>query len=108
MNIFKKIEKEVHVIVEQLKGEGKLPETVTAAKVEATPPREASHGDIATNAAMVIAAQVGKNPREIATLLVERLTNIAGVVKADIAGPGFINLTLSPSIWQESVLDIIE
>ncbi|NBO20109.1 MAG: arginine--tRNA ligase, partial [Proteobacteria bacterium] len=60
------------------------------------------------NAAMVIAAQTKQNPKEVAALLVEQLRQLAGVEKADVAGPGFINLTLSPSIWQESVLDILD
>src|SRR5262245_40453208 len=108
MNIFKKIERELHLIVEQLKSDRKLPATMVSDKIEATPPRDAAHGDIATNAAMVIAEQIGKNPKEIAALLAERLNNMAGITKAEIAGPGFINLTLSPAIWQESVLDIVE
>jgi arginyl-tRNA synthetase len=108
MNIFKQIEKELHLIIEQMKSAGKLPSEVVSDKVEATPPRDASHGDIATNAAMVIAAQAGKNPREIATLLAEEIKNLAGISKVEIAGPGFINLTLAPSIWQEAVADILE
>jgi arginyl-tRNA synthetase len=108
MNIFRKIEREIHLIVSQLKSEGKLPQQVVTDKVEATPPRDAAHGDIATNAAMVIAAQISRNPREVAAILAEELKNLAGVIQADIAGPGFINLTLTPSIWQESVIDILE
>lgn len=108
MNLYKKLERELHFIIRQLKEEGKLPDTVSADKVEATPTKDAAHGDIATNAAMVIAAQVGKNPREIAALIVEQLKNIVGIDKAEIAGPGFINITLSPSIWQEAVLHILD
>ncbi len=108
MNIFKKIERELHLIVSGLMSQGVLPNNVVANKIEATPPREASHGDIATNAAMVIAAQIGKTPKEIAALLAENLKNLAGITKVEVAGPGFINLTLASSIWQESVLDIIE
>ncbi len=107
MNIFRKIEREIHLIIHRLKAEGALPENVSAAKVEAAPPREEGHGDIATNAAMVIAPQSGKKPREIADLLLPHLQNLAGIAKVEIAGPGFINLTLSPSIWQESVADIL-
>ncbi len=108
MNIFKKIERELHVIVERLKQEGKLPGNVISDKAEATPPRDAAHGDIATNAAMVIAAQIGKNPKEVAGLLAEELKNEAGIAKVEIAGPGFINITLLPSIWQEALMDILE
>lgn len=109
MNIFKKIERELHLIVEQLKKEGKLPDTVTTDRIDAAPPTEARvTSDMTTNAAMVLAKQAGKNPREIAGLLLEKITNLAGVAGAEIAGPGFINITLSPSIWQEAVLDILE
>ncbi len=108
MNIFKKIEKELHLIVEQMKADGKLPGNVVADKVEATPPRDPAHGDIATNAAMVIAAQAGKNPKEIAALLVEQLKAVKSITKAEVAGPGFINMTLAPSVWQEAVADILK
>ncbi|MBY0406616.1 MAG: arginine--tRNA ligase [Rickettsiales bacterium] len=108
MNVFKKIEREIHLIIHALKAEGALPATVNEAKVEATPPREQGHGDIATNAAMILAAQAGKKPREIAEMLLPRLQGLAGVAKVEIAGPGFINITLSASIWQECVADILE
>lgn len=108
MHIFKKIERELRLVTQQLKADAKLPETVSVDKIEATPPREVGHGDIATNAAMVIAAQIGKNPKEVAAMLAEQLKSLAGVVKVEVAGPGFINLTLAPSIWQESLLDILE
>ena len=107
MNIFKKIEQELHVIIEVLKKEGALPDTVVSTKVEATPPKDAAHGDIATNAAMVIAAQTGKNPREIATLLVEKINQLDVVEAVQIAGPGFINMTLKQSVWQNAISDIL-
>lgn len=108
MSIFKKIEQDLHLIVEQLKADGKLPSTIVTDKIEATPPRDASHGDIAVNAAMVIAAQTSKNPREIAELIANSLQNTSGVEKVAIAGPGFINLTLASSVWQASLLDILK
>ena len=108
MNIFRKIEREIHLIIHVLKADGTLPETVNEARVEAAPPREVGHGDIATNAAMVIAPQAGKKPIDIANILLPNLQNLAGVEKVEIAGPGFINITLSPSIWQESIADILE
>lgn len=107
MNIYRKIEREIHLIVHALKAEGALPETVSEARIEAAPPREEGMGDIATNAAMVLAPQAGKKPRDVAEMLLPRLQSLAGVAKADIAGPGFINITLSPSIWQEAVADIL-
>ncbi len=107
MNIFKKIENDVKSIAFKLQGEGVLPESLNVDKVEATPTRDASHGDVATNVAMVLAAQIGKNPKEIASLFADKLQELAGIDKVEIAGAGFINMTLSPSVWQEAVLDII-
>lgn len=118
MNIFKAIESDLRSVIAALKQENALPQSVSVDKIEATPPRDAAHGDIATNAAMVIAAQIGKNPRDIAQLLADCLSSAPlldppppggrNYVRVDIAGPGFINLTLSPSVWQEAVADILQ
>ena len=74
-----------------------LPEEVLA-KVEMTPTRDAAHGDMASNAAMVAAKPAGKNPREIALALAELVGARAGVAKAEPAGPGFLNITLEPGM----------
>ncbi len=107
MNIYRKIENEIRHLVEQLKQVGDLPADVVTDKVEATPTKDAAHGDIATNAAMVVAAQVGRNPKEIAALILELLKHQSLIAKAEIAGPGFINITLNDGVWQKSVLDIL-
>jgi arginyl-tRNA synthetase len=70
------------------------------------PPRDAAHGDLSTNAAMVLSGQAKQKPREIADKLAEQLRGVEGIEKVDVAGPGFINFTLSPSVWQ-SVLPVI-
>ncbi|MDE3015346.1 MAG: arginine--tRNA ligase [Pseudomonadota bacterium] len=108
MNIYKKIERELHIVIEALKAEGRLSAGADAKAVEAMPSKEEAHGEIATNAALIIAAQVKGNPKEIAALLLERIKALPCVTKAEIAGPGFINLTLAPSIWQETLFGIIE
>jgi arginyl-tRNA synthetase len=108
MNIYKKIEKEIRHLIENLKQEGKLPADVSTDKVEATPSKDPSHGDIATNAAMVIAAQISAKPRDIAELILEKLSHEMVIAKSEIAGPGFINITLNPSMWQKAILDILE
>ncbi len=107
MNIYRKIENEVKNIIGQLQAENALPADINSDKVEATPTRDPAHGDVATNAAMVLAAQLGKNPKEISEILVGKLRAVKGIDKAEIAGPGFINMTLAASIWQAAVLDII-
>lgn len=70
------------------------------------PPRDASHGDMSTNAAMVLAKPLKSNPRAIAAQLIEKITEFDGVESADIAGPGFINMRLSASVWQGVIAEI--
>jgi len=67
-------------------------------KIELTPTREAAHGDMATNAAMVAAKPAGRNPRELAAELAVRLAAVPGIAKAEPAGPGFVNILLDPSL----------
>lgn len=107
MNIFRKYRAYIIFALEGLAEEGFLPKDSDFSAVTAEAPREASHGDIATNAAMVVAKKAGKNHREIAQKLSDRLENIEGVVSIDIAGPGFINLKLENKIWQDIVADVL-
>ena len=102
MNIYAQINESIKSLAKR-----EFPEVIVD-KIDAVPPKDAAHGDIATNAAMVIAAQVGKNPKEIAAHLVEHIKALESVEKAEIAGPGFINLTLAPSVWQQQVGVMLE
>lgn len=70
-------------------------------RVVVEPPRDAAHGDLSTNAAMVVAKPLGKNPREVASALVERFKSAPDVESVDVAGPGFINFRLSNAIWHQ-------
>jgi arginyl-tRNA synthetase len=72
---------------------------IDQSRVTVEPPRDPSHGDVATNAAMVLAKDAGRKPRELAEAIAERLRADALVAKVDVAGPGFINLTLEPAAW---------
>ena len=72
-------------------------------RIVVEPPRDASHGDMATNAAMVLAKDAGQKPRELAEAIAEKLRADDNVAKADVAGPGFINLTLKPHVWGEAL-----
>jgi len=74
--------------------------------VTVEPPRDPSHGDLATNAAMVLAKPAGTNPRALAGLLVAELEKLPQVQAAEIAGPGFINLRLAPEAWVEEIRTI--
>jgi arginyl-tRNA synthetase len=99
MNIFTIFEDRIRGVLEQLTSEGALSADVEAANFMVEPPREAAHGDLATNAAMVLAKQVRMNPKELAGRIAERLARSRDVAKAEVAGPGFINLTLKPEFW---------
>ncbi len=89
--------------IDALEAAGTLPAGLARGAVTTEPPRDASHGDLATNAAMVLAKPAGTNPRALAALLVDALTKDARVVAAEIAGPGFINLRLTPGAWLDEL-----
>jgi arginyl-tRNA synthetase len=76
------------------------------ARIVVEPPRDAAHGDLSTNAAMVVAKPLGKNPREVATALVEHFKNDADVASVEIAGPGFINFRVTAPIWHQVLRSI--
>jgi arginyl-tRNA synthetase len=82
--------------------------SVDQARVTVEPPRDPSHGDIATNAAMVLAKDAGRKPRELAEAIADKLRADALVAKADVAGPGFINLTLKPAAWIEALRGAVQ
>jgi arginyl-tRNA synthetase len=108
MNLFAEIRL---LIVENLNAmvrEGALPDGMDYAAVAVEPPRDAGHGDMACNAAMVLAKAAGKAPRAIATDLAQRLLSDARITSADVAGPGFLNLTLAPAQWQNVVRAALE
>jgi arginyl-tRNA synthetase len=76
-------------------------------RVVVEPPRDPTHGDVATNAAMVLAKDAGLKPRDLAEKLAAELGKLAEVTKVDIAGPGFINMTLDPSVWRRALVAAI-
>ena len=85
-----------------------IPAGLDLSRVVVEPTRDSKHGDIATNAAMVLAKPAGRNPRQLAEALMERLAGHAEVIKAEVAGPGFLNLTLSPDFWRGQLKDLLE
>ena len=89
----------IDAVLSALEAEGSLPPDTPRANVTVEPPRDASHGDLATNAAMVLAKQAKTNPRALAEKIVEHLVRDPDIASAEIAGPGFINLRLHPSAW---------
>ncbi len=87
--------------------ESTLPHGIDLTRIVVEPPRDASHGDMATNAAMVLAKDAGKKPRDLAEAIAAKLRADPIVTKVDIAGPGFINLTLKTEAWTESLRQAI-
>ena len=109
MNLFAQIRSLVLTAVEEMQKEGSLPEGLNLAPITVEPPRDPLHGDMATNAAMVLAKPAGQKPRDIADALVAKLAADDRITTAEVAGPGFINLRLHGSVWQEvakAVLDL--
>jgi arginyl-tRNA synthetase len=107
MNLFALFERRVAAALERLEAEGKIPAGLDARRVLVEPPRDASHGDLATNAALTLAKEARMNPRALADLLVADLREDPRVQKAEVAGPGFINLTLLPAVYHEVVRAIV-
>ena len=99
MNIFADFQNQVLTAIAQLAAEGVLPQNLDLSKIAAEPPRDASHGDIATNAAMVLAKPAGLNPRVLAEKLIQKLATADDVKSLAIAGPGFINASLKDEVW---------
>ena len=98
-NIFAVVLAKVRAANNALVAEGALPAAIDQSRIVVEPPREAAHGDMATNAAMVLAKDAGKKPRELAEAIAAKLRADDLVAKAEVAGPGFINLTLEPWAW---------
>ncbi len=107
MNAFAYIRQKIVAEIEVLVASGGLPAGLDTSRVTAEPPRDASHGDIATNAAMVLAKPANLPPRTIAERVAERLANVDEVTGVEIAGPGFINLKIADRFWQACIPDIL-
>jgi len=99
MNLFADIRATVLSELEDMVRSGDLPEGLAMDNVAVEPPRDAAHGDMATNAAMVLAKPAKMNPRAIAESLATRLTADERIVSAEVAGPGFLNMRLDAGVW---------
>lgn len=100
MNLFAEIRTLVTDSLTALAAEAVLPAGLDLAQVAVEPPRDPAHGDMATNAAMVLAKPSGMQPRAIATALAEKLRLDPRVSGVEVAGPGFLNLRLAANVWQ--------
>ncbi len=107
MNLFADIRELVIGALDALVAEGALPQGLSFDNVAVEPPRDAAHGDMATNAAMVLAKPAGLKPRDIAEALAGKLTEDARISDAMVAGPGFLNLRLDGAAWTGLVSTIL-
>jgi len=107
MTLFADIHAATLSALEALVADGTLPAGLDMAHVAVEPPRDAAHGDMATNAAMVLAKPAGLKPRDIATALAAKLADDPRIALAEVAGPGFLNLRLTAAAWQGQVAAIL-
>ncbi|WP_420348044.1 arginine--tRNA ligase [Pelagibius sp.] len=107
MNLFKEFRGIVIEQLEALTAEGRLPSGLDLRRVAVEPPRDPEHGDMATNAAMVLAKAAASKPRDLAEALAGKLSTVDHVSEATVAGPGFINLRLEAGLWMEQLREIL-
>ncbi len=106
MSLFSHFAHHVDAALDALVAAGHLPSGLDRRNVTVEPPRDPAHGDVSTNAAMVLGKPAGLNPRALAELLTPELGKIGGVTAVEIAGPGFINLRLDAALWLAELKDI--
>src|SRR5215469_9615721 len=107
LHLFADVLARVHTVCASLSREGKWSAGIDFSRIVVEPPRDASHGDMATNAAMVLAKEAKSKPRDLAEAIAARLRSDALIEKVDIAGPGFINLTLKISAWIDALRAVL-
>ena len=94
-------------VLDELVSEGALPQGIERRNVTVEPPRDAAHGDLATNAAMVLAKPAGTNPRALAEAIKPKLEALPPVTSVEVAGPGFINIRLTTDAWRDELRTIL-
>jgi arginyl-tRNA synthetase len=108
MNLFAHFQQLLLNELNQLQTSGDLSSDISLSRVAVEPPRDASHGDVATNAAMVLAKPAGLKPRDLAEKLAEKIRLWPEVAEVDVAGPGFINMKLNKDFWTAQVGKILD
>ena len=103
MNIFRDFKTKIETELKALN----LPAGLDFARVTVEPPRDASHGDLSTNAALVLAKDAGLKPRDLADRLAERLKQLPDVTDVSVAGPGFLNWKLAETVWRDQLSGIL-
>jgi arginyl-tRNA synthetase len=107
LHLFADVLARVHAACAALAAEGGWPGNLDLSRVVVEPPRDASHGDMATNAAMVLAKEAKKKPRDLAEAIAAKLRADDLIASVDVAGPGFINLTLKPQAWADALRTVL-
>ena len=106
-HLFADVLARVHAVCAALAIADNWPAGIDFSRVVVEPPRDASHGDMATNAAMVLAKEAKAKPRDLADKIAERLRADALIASVEVAGPGFINLTLKPQAWADALRTVL-
>jgi arginyl-tRNA synthetase len=106
-HLFANVLARVHAVCAALAAEGGWPAAIDLSRVVVEPPRDAAHGDMATNAAMVLAKEAKAKPRDLAEQIAARLRADDLIASVEVAGPGFINLTLKPSAWSDALRTVL-
>jgi arginyl-tRNA synthetase len=106
-HLFADVLARVHAVCGVLAVEGGWPAGIDLSRVVVEPPRDAAHGDMATNAAMVLAKEAKVKPRDLAEAIAAKLRADDLIASVDVAGPGFINLTLKPSAWSDALRTVL-
>src|SRR3981189_497607 len=106
-HLFANVLARVHAVCSALAAEGGWPASVDLSRVVVEPPRDAAHGDMATNAAMVLAKEAKSKPRDLAEAIATKLRADDLIASFEVAGPGFINLTLKPSAWSDALRTVL-
>ncbi|HCS22300.1 MAG TPA: arginine--tRNA ligase, partial [Rhodospirillaceae bacterium] len=107
MNIFQEYRNDIVEILTHMSQTGDLPAGLDFTRVTVEPPRDASHGDMSTNAAMVLSKPAGKNPRQLGEMIAEKIKGLDGVTEVAVAGPGFVNFRLDSSAWLATVRNVL-
>ncbi|PCK86426.1 arginine--tRNA ligase [Rhizobium sophoriradicis] len=107
MNLFTDFEARIKTALEQIDLVREKRSELDFGRITVEPPRDASHGDVATNAAMVLAKPLGSNPRALADVIIAKLKEDADVADVSVAGPGFINIRLAVGYWQRLLASMI-
>ena len=107
MNIFAEVDDKIRTALAAMRAAEQLPAELDLAGIEVQEPRDPSHGDVAANAALVLAKRAGRKPREIADALAQRLAADPDIASVDVAGPGSLNIRLVDTVWSRIIADVI-